>query len=135
MSRDVKQVDLTDWMLDGAARFGPDRDGWLFVCPKCQCKQSVYDFIEAGIKIGKAREYIGIHCIGIFNGKLTTCDFTLDALFDLHTIEVTGLPDDRPPQGVFEFADVVQVVADPPSFRSAFSVRLLTNVDKNLKRA
>lgn len=55
---------LDEWIKQGVKLYGSDTKLWCFVCPICNTRQSIQDYLNAGIDEDKARESIAISCIG-----------------------------------------------------------------------
>lgn len=69
-----------------------------FICPMCQCVQSMDSLIKAGAGATETdvERYVGFSCVGRWTGADgprkkpdgKPCDWTLGGLFSLHQLEV-----------------------------------------------
>jgi len=69
----MRQVNDQTFYAEAEQRFGTDRMGWRFVCPKCGLTQSANDFVAAKIEKEDIKKYIGIVCLASVK-KPATCD-------------------------------------------------------------
>lgn len=92
-----RQIDVKDWVAEGEALFGKNRDDWKFKCVQCGNVQTAKDFREIGLDPEK---YVFFSCIGRWK-KGVGCDWTLGGLFKIHKLEVMV---DGKPTPAFEFA-------------------------------
>lgn len=94
-------VSLGEWKEKGMALFGKDEKKWIFICPICETKQSIQDFLDYGISEEIARKTIGISCIGrnISNSQIAIgrstpvvkgkpCNYAGYGLFKLNPIHI-----------------------------------------------
>lgn len=95
-----RTLPLETWKADGEKRFGADVKDWVFVCAGCGEKQTLAEFIAAGVESPDTKFFFS--CIGRWvEGR--GCNWTLGGLFQIHKTEVIG--EGGKPVPVFEFAD------------------------------
>lgn len=98
---ELRTLSLDEWRAEAVSRFGEDAKKWVFVCASCGEKQTLADFIAAGIESPETKAFFS--CIGRYV-KGRGCDWTLGGLFQIHHTEVINENGDPVP--VFEFAEV-----------------------------
>lgn len=85
---------IEDWQAEAARRFGPDENGWRFVCPACGHVATVAEWKALG-----ALDAAAFSCVGryqkapardAFGGKGTgPCNYAGGGLFQLNPIHVS----------------------------------------------
>jgi hypothetical protein len=85
-------IDAIDWLANGKAKFGPNRNNWQFVCPICGNRQTSADFLPYR-RAGAKSDSVYSQCIGRFNGRkddpsLPGCLFSVSSQPDAAPVEV-----------------------------------------------
>lgn len=83
----VDQISISDFRDRLKEQGVAGREHSAFKCPRCTTVQSISSMVKAGLNSSDAEKYIGFSCIGRFS-KNEGCDWTLDGLFKIHTLEV-----------------------------------------------
>lgn len=61
----MRVLTLVEWQAEGIARFGPDVNRWVFVCPSCGQAQTRQDWLAYETHPAEADRRLAFDCIGI----------------------------------------------------------------------
>lgn len=92
-----RELTLAEWAIEGALKFGPDRNHWKFTCPSCKRVASTLDWHRH-----KQRGNAAFLCVSRFDNK-TDCKYHGGGLFKLNPVRVTV--DTGRTYDLFEFAE------------------------------
>jgi len=102
--KELTKISWSDWLAKGESLFGKDIIEWRFVCPGCGTVQTGIDLHTIGnVPHDKIEACLAFSCIGRFT-KDRGCNWTLGALWQIHTCEI--IYEDGSKRPVFEFAEV-----------------------------
>ena len=103
-----REITYPEWVAEGEALFGADRDNWKFVCPACGNVASVADYKASEAPVGA----IGFSCLGRFLPHCRRafgekgpgpCDYSGGGVIGLNPVRVQTRPWDAQ-YDVMEFA-------------------------------
>ena len=97
----VPTVSKKEWLDRGIVLFGPDMDGWCFVCPSCGNVQSVASILAVAPELARDDVKSWIYCDCQGRHVEGGCNWTLGGLLRIHRLEVVTADGSVVP--VFEF--------------------------------